>query len=86
MGSSESTLMNDLYKDDSAAAEDDDASAEIIGAVLVLAFVFLLAYVAVTLCFGSSKKTMKAPGKDTRIPRGKFEQNPKQYFLNLRKK
>ncbi|KAF7851101.1 hypothetical protein BT93_L4538 [Corymbia citriodora subsp. variegata] len=30
------------------------------------------------------EKTMKAPGRDMRIPRRAFEGNPKGYFKNLR--
>jgi len=30
-------------------------------------------------------KTMKAPGRDYRIPRADFERDPKSYFKDLRK-
>lgn len=33
-----------------------------------------------------SKKTMKAPGQNTRIIREEFEENPRKYFRDLRKK
>jgi hypothetical protein len=52
----------------------------------------MVAVVVIVLLFGGccggaakSVKTMKAPGRNYRMPRSNFEANPSAYFRDLRK-
>ncbi|KAI3442015.1 uncharacterized protein J3R85_001594 [Psidium guajava] len=67
-------------------AKESSGTALAVGAIAGAA---ILALGAVSMMGGSSKpskgKTMKAPGRvDERIPRAPFEEDPADYFRNLR--
>ncbi|KAK9276489.1 hypothetical protein L1049_006023 [Liquidambar formosana] len=55
---------------------------KVVGAVAGLAAV---ACSLANIFSGSDEKTMKAPGRDYRMPRKDFERDPAKYFRELRK-
>ncbi|CAI0463222.1 unnamed protein product [Linum tenue] len=67
------------------SGKDQDTSiiTLVVGAVAGVAAV---AYGIASLFSGSSGKTMKAPGRDSRMFRANFEKNPSGYFRDLRNK
>ncbi|KAK9266770.1 hypothetical protein L1049_005672 [Liquidambar formosana] len=56
---------------------------KVVGAVAGLAAV--ACSIANVLSAGSEEKTMKAPGRNHRMPRKDFESDPAKYFRDLRK-
>lgn len=65
------------------------ATPYLIVAVIVVTVFFLCRCCCPCCCCGgrrSSIKMMKAPGRDYRMPRHKFESNPRGYFRDLRGK
>ncbi|KDP41341.1 hypothetical protein JCGZ_15748 [Jatropha curcas] len=59
----------------------------LLGAVVgVAAIAYGIAEIVSKPSSGSSRKTMKAPGKDGRIFRDEFEKDPAAYFRNNRGK
>ncbi|WRX14634.1 hypothetical protein QQP08_007121 [Theobroma cacao] len=57
------------------------ADLAVAGVILVCCFICLVIFRG-----SSSKKTMKAPGRNNRIYRDDFTRNPKGYFRDLRKR
>ncbi|KAL3731586.1 hypothetical protein ACJRO7_028467 [Eucalyptus globulus] len=65
----------------------ESESSGAITAVGVIAGLAILALgMGVARLIFSGRRTMKAPGMDTRIFRDDFAKNPASYFRNLRKK
>ncbi|KAG2706911.1 hypothetical protein I3760_05G123900 [Carya illinoinensis] len=86
MGSSESK-QNEKNNGGGGQADDDASEkAMAVGAMVAAGLIFcgltaLLSGSGTT----SNRKTMKAPGRDARIFRDVFENNPAAYFRDLRK-
>ncbi|WOH07954.1 hypothetical protein DCAR_0727389 [Daucus carota subsp. sativus] len=59
-----------------------------VGAPFLVAWLvlFLLMFCCKRCGRGRSERTMKAPGRDYRMPRSEFEENPGSYFRGLRKR
>ncbi|KDP41338.1 hypothetical protein JCGZ_15745 [Jatropha curcas] len=53
---------------------------------VIAAIAYVIARIVSQASSGSSRKTMKAPGKDFRIPREDFDKDPAAYFRSLRGK
>ncbi|KAG5532709.1 hypothetical protein RHGRI_027118 [Rhododendron griersonianum] len=87
MGSSESNLSSaGSSREDSAQNRErgDQAVGTAVAAVGAAAAAALVGwYVSGS---GSQEKTMKAPGRDYRMPRKDFEKSPADYFRDLHKK
>jgi len=54
--------------------------------IIVAAVVVVLLFRSFHRCLFKSAKTMRAPGRNYRIPRSSFEANPSAYFRNLRER
>jgi hypothetical protein len=54
--------------------------------IIVAAVVILLLFGSCCGCLSKRVKTMKAPGRNLRIPRRNFEASPSAYFRGLRKR
>ncbi|KAF8008136.1 hypothetical protein BT93_K1966 [Corymbia citriodora subsp. variegata] len=74
---------------DTTLAKESSSTAALAAGAIAGAAILALGAGVVSMMGESSKpseeeKTMKAPGRDMRIPRRTFEENPKAYFENLR--